>query len=353
MKTTFIFSRFGDNITGIPANLDKEFRSGIKPPFPFPDMFNNSKIPPPPFISKPPSPPSPPSQKVPEKAPKTKLNDYQRAILTQWLNSHHDNPYPTPAQKDELIRLTGLDRHRVNVWLTNHRIRGNYTSRRLFRPDLSNGSQSIPLQLPIISPSSSEQSETSSNSDNFSHSQTNSVFSFLSSNSSQISQTSQSSQSLQSERQIHFITPPNSGSNSGSNSQQDFQLTRERLPLKKSYESPQQESENSIHNSNNVPFDINQPMQIDRKIPQKPRKTLRFEQKNILLNWLTSHADHPYPSPAERRVLEQKTGLTAMQVRTWFTNNRIRKLKYKKDNNISKQLGQSLEKRVTHLNIPK
>ena len=58
-----------------------------------------------------------------------RLSDYQKAILNEWITNNFNHPYPSNSQKIELMRLTGLTRHRLNVWFTNHRIRGNYAFR--------------------------------------------------------------------------------------------------------------------------------------------------------------------------------------------------------------------------------
>ena len=58
-----------------------------------------------------------------------RLSDYQKNILMEWITNNCNNPYPNNTQKIELMRQTGLDRHRLNVWFTNHRIRGNFTFR--------------------------------------------------------------------------------------------------------------------------------------------------------------------------------------------------------------------------------
>lgn len=43
-----------------------------------------------------------------------------------------------------------------------------------------------------------------------------------------------------------------------------------------------------------------------------------------LLHWFMDHADHPYPTAAEKAELRRKTGLNNQQLRNWFTNMRKR-----------------------------
>lgn len=45
----------------------------------------------------------------------------------QWLEDHKENPYPTDFQKDELVKITGLQRSQVSNWFINAR-------RRIWRP---------------------------------------------------------------------------------------------------------------------------------------------------------------------------------------------------------------------------
>ena len=45
-------------------------------------------------------------------------------ILKGWLAEHHDHPYPTEREKDELKQLTGLKRSQISNWLANARRRG-------------------------------------------------------------------------------------------------------------------------------------------------------------------------------------------------------------------------------------
>lgn len=47
----------------------------------------------------------------------------QKQILFGWLNRARRHPYPTTAEKEKLMQLTGLSKDQINVWFTNHRIR--------------------------------------------------------------------------------------------------------------------------------------------------------------------------------------------------------------------------------------
>ena len=54
---------------------------------------------------------------------RTMFSDAQRTILLEWLRDHRSNPYPTIAEKKQLMNETGLNREQINVWFTNNRIR--------------------------------------------------------------------------------------------------------------------------------------------------------------------------------------------------------------------------------------
>jgi hypothetical protein len=43
-----------------------------------------------------------------------------------------------------------------------------------------------------------------------------------------------------------------------------------------------------------------------------------------LVEWVRAHAVDPYPSPAERQLLQRRTGLSAKQLNYWFSNFRRR-----------------------------
>lgn len=42
--------------------------------------------------------------------------------------------------------------------------------------------------------------------------------------------------------------------------------------------------------------------------------------------WLLAHTEDPYPTPDEKKQLQELTGLTKVQIRNWFTNVRKRHL---------------------------
>jgi len=66
----------------------------------------------------------------------------------------------------------------------------------------------------------------------------------------------------------------------------------------------------------------------------KIRKTTRIiharrpnhsaEIKDVLVKWLETHQDNPYPNEAEKKTLSDDTGLTLSQVVNWFINARRR-----------------------------
>ena len=58
---------------------------------------------------------------------RTLFTDNQKRILTEWLQNHQSNPYPTHVEKLELMQETGLNREQINIWFTNNRIRNGLT----------------------------------------------------------------------------------------------------------------------------------------------------------------------------------------------------------------------------------
>lgn len=61
---------------------------------------------------------------------------------------------------------------------------------------------------------------------------------------------------------------------------------------------------------------------------QKPRpekgKQMPTDVTRVLQTWLIQHADHPYPTPAEKTMLMAETGMTPTQLRNFLTNYRKR-----------------------------
>jgi hypothetical protein len=51
------------------------------------------------------------------------LPDEATRILKQWYDAHYDNPYPTYEDKQEMMKLTGLNFMQVNTWFINKRCR--------------------------------------------------------------------------------------------------------------------------------------------------------------------------------------------------------------------------------------
>jgi len=59
----------------------------------------------------------------------------------------------------------------------------------------------------------------------------------------------------------------------------------------------------------------------------KKRQNFPREVTQVLMDWLITHFDHPYPSEQEKEMLGQKLGLKVSQISGWFINARRRKLK--------------------------
>eukprot|EP01113_Clastostelium_recurvatum_P023098 TRINITY_DN27628_c0_g1_i1.p1 TRINITY_DN27628_c0_g1~~TRINITY_DN27628_c0_g1_i1.p1 ORF type:complete len:269 (-),score=82.07 TRINITY_DN27628_c0_g1_i1:90-830(-) len=57
---------------------------------------------------------------------------------------------------------------------------------------------------------------------------------------------------------------------------------------------------------------------------KKRRGNLPKTSTNILKKWLYDHLFHPYPTEEEKKVLEQRTGMTLNQISNWFINARRR-----------------------------
>ena len=52
--------------------------------------------------------------------------------------------------------------------------------------------------------------------------------------------------------------------------------------------------------------------------------TLRTQAVDIMMSWLSLHADNPYPRDDEKVAIVEQTGLTYSQINYWFTNARRR-----------------------------
>lgn len=61
-------------------------------------------------------------------------------ILTDWIVSHSDHPYPTEDEKAELRQRTGLTESQVNNWLANARRRKKHKPKRPASPSLQSSS---------------------------------------------------------------------------------------------------------------------------------------------------------------------------------------------------------------------
>ncbi|KAF9887064.1 hypothetical protein FE257_010558 [Aspergillus nanangensis] len=64
-------------------------------------------------------------------------------ILKNWLQEHHEHPYPNPAEKEELKLRTGLKSAQISNWLANTRRRGKV------RPPLRSSSPPIPGAIDV------------------------------------------------------------------------------------------------------------------------------------------------------------------------------------------------------------
>lgn len=58
----------------------------------------------------------------------------------------------------------------------------------------------------------------------------------------------------------------------------------------------------------------------------------------ILKEWIWAHAEKPYPTEDEKKLLVAKTGLTLVQINNWFSNARRRMLKKIKFSRPSRRL---------------
>ena len=56
-----------------------------------------------------------------ENSIKSKFSKKTTDILKAWLIEHIDHPYPSDEAKDELARLTNLNRRQIQNWFTNTR----------------------------------------------------------------------------------------------------------------------------------------------------------------------------------------------------------------------------------------
>ena len=115
MDQNLVFCLINTDLAGMPLSIEKELYHDLPPPTISLDFL--------------PSPSIEQNDSNKKSLPGNRLSDYQKGILMDWITNNFNHPYPTNTQKIELMRLTGLDRHRLNVWFTNHRIRGNFTFR--------------------------------------------------------------------------------------------------------------------------------------------------------------------------------------------------------------------------------
>ena len=49
-------------------------------------------------------------------------------VMNSWFSSHLDHPYPTQAEKDQMIKVTGITLKQLNHWFNNRRSRSSHTA---------------------------------------------------------------------------------------------------------------------------------------------------------------------------------------------------------------------------------
>eukprot|EP00937_MAST-01D_sp_MAST-1D-sp2_P002654 g2654.t1 len=59
-------------------------------------------------------------------------------------------------------------------------------------------------------------------------------------------------------------------------------------------------------------------------LPTAKRALLPSDAKGALQEWFDDHADHPFPTDAQKLQLAQQCGITKEQVSVWFGNRRAR-----------------------------
>ncbi|EPZ31455.1 hypothetical protein O9G_002924 [Rozella allomycis CSF55] len=63
-----------------------------------------------------------------------------------------------------------------------------------------------------------------------------------------------------------------------------------------------------------------------KRQPKKKRSNFQPEITEVLWEWIDKHADYPFPTAEEKKLLCKKTGLTLVQLNNWMINARRRKL---------------------------
>jgi len=56
-----------------------------------------------------------------EKRTRPSFTKEQISKMTEWIDSHSHNPYPTESEKEKLSIATGLNLKQVSIWFTNTR----------------------------------------------------------------------------------------------------------------------------------------------------------------------------------------------------------------------------------------
>lgn len=70
------------------------------------------------------------------------------------------------------------------------------------------------------------------------------------------------------------------------------------------------------------------------------RKNLSNASRQVLLNWLQKHVEHPHPTEEEKTVLAKRANVSVEQVSNWFVNARVRYLKVEQGSNVLVTKGQ-------------
>eukprot|EP00475_Leptophrys_vorax_P016286 TRINITY_DN22753_c0_g1_i1.p1 TRINITY_DN22753_c0_g1~~TRINITY_DN22753_c0_g1_i1.p1 ORF type:complete len:310 (+),score=71.52 TRINITY_DN22753_c0_g1_i1:40-930(+) len=90
------------------------------------------------------------------------------------------------------------------------------------------------------------------------------------------------------------------------------------------------QSSNSPSDTSTVPpqESSSSSIKVVRSRPLFPRKA-----QLILMDWLQSHKTNPYPTKEQKARLCSAAGITLQQLNKWFTNARMRVLKFKRSSN--------------------
>lgn len=82
--------------------------------------------------------------------------------------------------------------------------------------------------------------------------------------------------------------------------------------------------------------------ELSTSMKKKKRCNLPKKTTKILMDWLNSNINNPYPNTKEKFDLIMKTGLTNQQLSNWFINARRRKIHNLKENQLKMRQGYSI-----------